>query len=45
MSTYMRNDDEQRREVQRDTSTYRWRELGDHGKQEPENALAKKMHW
>lgn len=42
MNTCMRNGDERKGEVQRDTSTYRWCELDDYGKQEPENTLEKK---
>jgi hypothetical protein len=45
MNTYMRNADEQKGEVPGDTSTYRWRELRGDGKQEPDNALTKKIHW
>jgi hypothetical protein len=45
MNTYKSNGDEQKREVQRDTSAYRWRELGGDRKQEPENTLKKEIHW
>jgi hypothetical protein len=45
MNTYMRNANEQKGEVQRDTSAHRWRELGGDGKQEPDNSLAKEIHW
>ena len=41
MSTYMRNGGKQKGGVQRDTSAYSWRELGDDGKQEPDNTLTK----
>jgi hypothetical protein len=45
MSTYMRNGDEQKGEVQRDTSTNHWRELGGDDKQETNNTLTKEIHW
>jgi hypothetical protein len=45
MNTYMRNGDEQKGEVQRDTSTDRWQELGGDGKQEPNNTLTKEIRW
>ena len=45
INNYMRNGDEQKGEVQRDTSAYRWHELGDDGKQEPDNTLTKEIHW
>ena len=45
MSTYVRNGDEQKGEVQRNTSAYRRRELGGDSQQEPNNALMKEMHW
>jgi len=44
MSTYMRNGDEQQGEAQRNTSAYRWRELGGDNKQEPDNTLTKEIH-
>jgi hypothetical protein len=34
-----------RKEVQRDTSAYRWRELGDDSKQEPGNTLTREIRW
>jgi hypothetical protein len=45
MNTYKSNGDEQKGEVQRDMSAYRRRELGEDGKQEPENTLKKEIHW
>jgi hypothetical protein len=45
MNTYMRNGDEQKGEVQRDTSAYCWHKLGGDNKQEPENTLTKEIHW
>ena len=45
MSTCMRNGYKQRGEVQKDTSGYRWRELGGDNKQEPDNTLTKEIHW
>jgi hypothetical protein len=40
----MSNGDESKGEVQKDTSAYRWRELCDDGKQEPDNTLTKEIH-
>jgi hypothetical protein len=45
MNTYTRNGDEKKGDVQRDTPVYRWRELGDDNKQEPDNTLTKEIHW
>jgi hypothetical protein len=45
MNTYRRDCDEQKGEVQRDTSAYHWGELGDDGKQEPYNTLTNEIHW
>ena len=45
MSTYTRNADESKGEVQRDKSAYRWRELGGDSKQEPGNTLTKEIYW
>jgi hypothetical protein len=45
MNTYMINGDEQKGGVQRDTSAYRWRELGGDSKQEPDNTLTKEIRW
>jgi hypothetical protein len=45
MSTYTRNADESREEVQRDKSAYRWRELGGDSKEEPGNTLTKEIYW
>jgi hypothetical protein len=45
MNTYMRNGNEQKGEVQRDTLAYCWHKLGGDNKQEPENTLTKEIHW
>jgi hypothetical protein len=45
INAYMRNGVEQKEEVQRDTSAYRWRELDGDNKQEPDNTLTKEIHW
>ena len=43
MNTYMGTGDERKREAQ-DKSTYRLRELGNDGNQEPDHALTKRIH-
>jgi hypothetical protein len=45
MNTYMRNGDEQKGEVRRNTSAYCWCELGGDDEQEPDNTLTKEIHW
>ena len=45
MNNYMRNDDEQRGEVQRDKSAYSRHELGGDSKQDIDNTLTKEIHW